>query len=492
MNHFGIIVFGNRRARALENTLLSIEKQGALSCTHVWLDGYAHSPDIAPKVKACQELSGRFPTAAWHVHNGRLGIEKLMLDGLTFMAGRYRFIIVLEDDCFPTHDAVKTFLQALTEVEEDRSVYSVYGHHFDVPGEGERFTRFQGWGWATTRDKLVPVLAQLKSMFDMTEEDYLRWTNSVLKPDIVQRLDVTPGRDVVKVLKRQFSWDSATALLTAILGLSHCKTPRRVVYNCGLGPDSGHFMNDTEFLRKPPFNMIGEDEVWQYYYEPLSKQYANRKCFGLDDLDLKLAEYITGDDGFFIELGAHDGLNQTNTLFFERRGWRGLLIEANPESYEKCVRNRPLSRVVHAACVAPDFQGDTVELTAVGLMSLVAGARGGGSDEEEWVSRGERLQGLVRKSCRVPTRTLTDICAATGVSTIDLLSLDVEGYELNVLRGLDFARFRPRFIAIEDSAVGEVQSYLEANGYIVVAVLNQRQFTKDILCRDGAIVLPDN
>ena len=49
----------------------------------------------------------------------------------------------------------------------------------------------------------------------------------------------------------------------------------------------------------------------------------------------------------------------------------------------------------------------------------------------------------------VPTRTLTSILDETRTPVIDLLSLDVEGYELEVLKGLDFARYSPRFLLIE-------------------------------------------
>ena len=49
----------------------------------------------------------------------------------------------------------------------------------------------------------------------------------------------------------------------------------------------------------------------------------------------------------------------------------------------------------------------------------------------------------------IPTRTLTSILDETQPKEIDLFSLDVEGYELNVLEGLDFEKYKPKIIVVE-------------------------------------------
>src|SRR5262245_43415723 len=106
MNDLGIIVFGHRRAGLMRNLLESLRRQGALDRTHVWVDGIAHAGELRPKVEAERALQKEYPGAGWVHCHGRLGIEKMMLDGLTDMARRYRDIVVLEDDCFPTADAI--------------------------------------------------------------------------------------------------------------------------------------------------------------------------------------------------------------------------------------------------------------------------------------------------------------------------------------------------------------------------------------------------
>ncbi len=262
----GILVLGHKRPEALRNVLESLRCQGALGQTQVWLDGQTFSPpDVIEKVETCRALAAEYAEACWRPQYGRLGIDKLMFDGLGAMAAVYDKIMVIEDDCFPTARAVETFSRELDGVANDPEIYSVYGHHFKVPAEGETITRFQGWGWGTTRQKLLPVLKRLKELFLLPEAEYLAWVRAQMTPELEARLLVTPGRDVTWVLERFFVWDAATTFVTALAGLKHKKTPVRTIYNCGLGPYSSHFFQDEERLRNPPWNMVAEDEVWDHF-----------------------------------------------------------------------------------------------------------------------------------------------------------------------------------------------------------------------------------
>ena len=62
-----------------------------------------------------------------------------------------------------------------------------------------------------------------------------------------------------------------------------------------------------------------------------------RKYHGLNKIDKKISRYIQKYSGFYIELGANDGISQSITLFFERSmGWKGILIEPDPNLFELC------------------------------------------------------------------------------------------------------------------------------------------------------------
>ncbi len=140
------------------------------------------------------------------------------------------------------------------------------------------------------------------------------------------------------------------------------------------------------------------------------------------------------ENGFYIELGANDGLSQSNTAFFEfSRGWTGLLVEPSLKAFELCVVNRPASICKHYACVSSDYEKSFVTGDFDGgLMSCIDAKRTGKSILMD-----------------VSAVSLEKLVEEIAPKEIDFLSLDVEGAELGVLRGMNLSKFRPHYILIE-------------------------------------------
>lgn len=197
----------------------------------------------------------------------------------------------------------------------------------------------------------------------------------------------------------------------------------------------------------------------------------------LNGLDDKLARYLDFDGGFFVELGANDGYTQSNTFYLEYcRNWRGVLIEGIPELYQRCAFTRMNSCVVHGACVDKDFDASHVNMRYANLMSIVEGAMGDSAKDDEHVRIGVAHQELAGSYCvNVPARTLTSILEEQGVTHIDFLSLDVEGCEASVLRGLDFSRFKPRYICVEARFLDQVDVVLQPH-YQAVEQLSKHDY----------------
>jgi FkbM family methyltransferase len=173
-----------------------------------------------------------------------------------------------------------------------------------------------------------------------------------------------------------------------------------------------------------------------------SQRFSKPAVLGMDDA---LAPWLP-ERGVFLEVGAHDGFTQSNTYFLERhRGWSGVLIEAVPQLAERCRRRRPGSKVFHCALVDEAAAGQTVTLRFGDLMSVVAGTEGADAQ----AAQGAATAGARSFEVEVPARTLTSVLEEASVPELDLMVLDVEGHELNVLRGLDFERFAPRMLLIE-------------------------------------------
>ena len=486
--NLGILVLGYNRPHHLQAVLESLRLQGRIGETHVWIDGTQGRGEYLNANAETTAIAERYALRERRVHQGHLGIEKMMLDALEHMTGLYDRVLVLEDDCFPRDGSMAEFEAALAETARAPEVFSIYGHPFGTePAETLDFPRFQGWGWAAWSDRIRAHLPELRRLFALDETRYLAEVAERLTEPVRARLDTTPGRDVTGTLSKVFSWDSALALLTAEAGQTHRRTGQASILNTGITAGIGHFRADAPRLRAAPFNMITLEEAWAQFDTHTPPCDFSKDHYGLDGLDLKIIDALpNGLTGTFVEIGGFDGVTQSNSVLLEARGWRGLLIEANPGSYARCCRSRPAMAVEHAACVPTDFDKSHTTITDVGLMSMTGESRFDAATRADWLSRGAEFTGRPPQEIDVPAIPISWLFDKHGIGAPDLLLLDVEGAEIDVLEGLDFSRHAPDWIVAEDAHDDGIASWLSARGYTRAAVLSERRHTRDCLYRKGA------
>jgi FkbM family methyltransferase len=176
-------------------------------------------------------------------------------------------------------------------------------------------------------------------------------------------------------------------------------------------------------------------------FEAVGSQRYSRPA--TEGLDRQLAQFLP-PVGVFVEAGANDGYTISNTYYLERvRGWTGVLIEGIPELYEECRKLRRHSQVFNYALVDPHFGSDSVTMTYGDICSVITGSE---PEVQRWV---EEISRDPSYEVRVPTRTLDQVLEEANVNTVDFVSLDVEGFEVQALRGFDLDRWSPSWMLIE-------------------------------------------
>jgi len=175
------------------------------------------------------------------------------------------------------------------------------------------------------------------------------------------------------------------------------------------------------------------------------------------DPEMQMVAAFFGDTkGYFVEVGANEPRARSQTWHLEQAGWNGLLIEPQPDLAQE-LRALRMAKVFAVACSSPENAGRTLPLHVAGpLSSLDRAAMAPGTAPE--------------KTIEVPIRTLDSILEeAQAPAGFDFLSIDVEGHEIDVLRGFDLARWQPRLILLEDHVADlSKHRYLTAGGYRIV------------------------
>jgi FkbM family methyltransferase len=170
--------------------------------------------------------------------------------------------------------------------------------------------------------------------------------------------------------------------------------------------------------------------------------------------------------GVYVDVGCNHPIHWSNTLSLYLHGWRGVNIDANPSLIKKFKATRTRDIAVCAAIsdqegevVFHEFEDDLVSTVSEAVLP---------EWQSKWKKRGERI---------VKTRTLNSVLAETlqQETSIDLLSVDVEGHDLNVLKSIDLDVYRPKLIIVEmhkldlhRTAENSITGYLENQDFLQI------------------------
>lgn len=212
-------------------------------------------------------------------------------------------------------------------------------------------------------------------------------------------------------------------------------------------------------------------------------EYA-RYAYSQEGEDLLISRLLELDyyqrAGFYVDIGAHHPKRYSNTQYFYERGWRGINVDAS----EEAMKEFELARVgdLNITCGVGEKEGGLTfyEFDAPALNSF---------DKELSEARDTALPCKIINQKEVPVRTLQSLLeeylpAETG---IDFMSVDVEGFDLEVIRSNDWERFRPLLLLIEDgdsqsieeAQHGAITTFLQSKGYEFLSKTALTLFFKD-------------
>lgn len=180
-----------------------------------------------------------------------------------------------------------------------------------------------------------------------------------------------------------------------------------------------------------------------------------------------LLDFCDKKSGFCVEVGAYNGIDMSNTFFFEKLGWKCLLVEADPEMAKLCQRNRPEAIVVNCAAVSPGSPSQVRFQIAEDVKAMSSIALDDNSRRRITGYSGK----LAIHEITIPARTLDSILEESKFIAIDFISIDVEGHELDVLKGFDIMRWKPRVVLVERCRiypVWDILRYFDKGGYALI------------------------
>ncbi|MGE0932113.1 FkbM family methyltransferase [Peijinzhouia sedimentorum] len=170
-------------------------------------------------------------------------------------------------------------------------------------------------------------------------------------------------------------------------------------------------------------------------------------------------------NGFFLDIGAHDGVSFSNTFFFETHlNWKGICVEPIPEVYQKLVKNRNCIYV--NACI--DSKNGTLKFTRVkGYGEMLSGI----SDKydqkhKERINKTLKQFGGEIEEFEVNSVTVMSLVEKYNLDRIDLMNVDTEGNEWPIIQTFPFDILKPKVILVENNYNdNNIKNFLVEKGY---------------------------
>lgn len=184
-------------------------------------------------------------------------------------------------------------------------------------------------------------------------------------------------------------------------------------------------------------------------------------------------------NGFFLDLGAHDGISCSNTYFFEKeRNWTGICVEPIPDVYKLLTENR--KSINYNVCIS-DKDGIVNFRRVNGAPEMLSGIlEFMPSEHIDRINHECSLYNGSFEDIKVESKNINSILMKHGNPKIDFLSIDTEGAEFSILKTIDFEKNQIEFLTVENNnSSDEIRKYLKNKGYKLIPFITDDFFIKN-------------
>ena len=182
--------------------------------------------------------------------------------------------------------------------------------------------------------------------------------------------------------------------------------------------------------------------------------------------------------GVFVDIGAHDGVTFSNTLYLEsKRQWTGIAIEPVPVTFEKLARNRNCISI--NGCIA-GTSGVAKFREITGYSEMLSGLVDQYDQRHlERIAREVEFHGGSWRDVDVRKFRLNELLGIHGLQTVNYLNIDVEGAELEILRSIDFSIVDIQVCGVENNYRDpRIPALMKGAGYAPLAVVGDEMYVK--------------
>jgi len=188
----------------------------------------------------------------------------------------------------------------------------------------------------------------------------------------------------------------------------------------------------------------------------------------------RILSYLFGTMGMhrptYLDIGANDPIHGNNTYLFYENGSSGVCIEPDPAIFENLSKTRERDACLNVGITFDDKKEADFFVFPIPALNTLS------KKEAEYREKNGSYK--VEKIIRIPLKTINEIIEKNFSATPDLVNLDVEGIDLEIIKSLDFNKYRPFAFCIEtitysenrtEQKITEILDFVVSKGYLIYA-----------------------